>query len=81
MTDVYMYFQLSKFVNLWNYAFQIYLLQLYFRFPLNWHTFQNQSCVSRKSKKGKWNKKSYYMFKHVIIGGVMKLVGIEASKN
>ena len=27
------------------------------------------------------NKKSYYMFKHVIIGGVMKLVGKEASKN
>ena len=33
MTDVYMDFQLSKFVNLWNYAFQIYLLQLYFCFP------------------------------------------------
>ena len=33
MTDVYMDFQLSEFVNLWNYAFQIYLLQLYFRFP------------------------------------------------
>ena len=36
MTDVYMDFQLSKFVNLWNYAFQIYLLQLcqlYVRFP------------------------------------------------
>ena len=29
----------------------------------------------------KYNKKSYYMFKHVIIGGVMKLVGKEASKN
>ena len=28
-----------------------------------------------------YNKKSYYMFKHVIIGGVMKLVGKEASKN
>ena len=27
------------------------------------------------------NKKSYYMFKHVIIGGVMKLVVKEASKN
>ena len=29
----------------------------------------------------KKNKKSYHMFKHVIIGGVMKLVGIEASTN
>ena len=30
---------------------------------------------------GRPNKKSYHMFKHVIIGGVMKLVGIEASTN
>ena len=29
----------------------------------------------------KYNKKSYHMFKHVIIGGVMKLVGIEACTN
>ena len=27
------------------------------------------------------DKKSYHMFKHVIIGGVMKLIGIEASTN
>ena len=37
-------------------CFSNLLIKLYFRFPFNWHTFQNQPCVSRKSKIRKWKK-------------------------
>ena len=49
--------QLSQFVELCFSNFFVFGDNSYsLAFRLNWHSFQDQSCVSRKSKISKWKK-------------------------
>ena len=54
-----MYTWIFNCLNLSIYGIMLFKLVVtvnIFAFRLNWHTFQNQSCVSRKSKIRKWKK-------------------------
>ena len=54
-----MYTWIFNCLNLSIYGIMFFNFTCYsyiFGFRLNWHTFQNQSCVSRKSKIRKWKK-------------------------